>query len=404
MSDLIFVTESRLFDRDVHGAISRTFFAKVVSSQALDWTDSEKVLWIVVKRNSEYYLQSRLKVDLIQRYTQGRMSGWYIVSCSKNFGGHIYPPGDLSVIIEAPSEVKKFPESDAVDIVSDSLGKILQRYYDATLRRTNLRLNNDNRRRFLMSYIEKNINELSSLGVDQIESELRDKFYEGELFLLASLPNNSDPYISTAIEIYSIINDVSLESLSAHTEQFKISNKNYKIRSYNIDCKLRAFTEDDLVAREMIWNPDNFGEEKFKAALLKTNLAEHRHQEILRQLIFQIVSRGIIPLGSSSIDLAIEFHDLISIFEIKSTTAINYKDQAFKGCNQLNEYAFNLSKKSNKKIAKFLILELPSDAEVDAEYVSAICKLMGVSVLDFDFAKEWPDRCVIPDYSVMRRI
>lgn len=404
MTDLVFVTESRLFDRDIHGAISRTFFSKTVSIQALDGTDSEKVLWIVVKRNSEYYLQSRLKVDLIQRYTQGRMSGWYAVSCSKNFGGHIYRPSDLSVIIDASPEIIKFPESDTLDMVSDSLAKILQRNYSATLRKTNLRLNNDNRRKFLMSYVEKNIKELSSLGVNQIELELRDDFYEGELFLLASLQNNSDPYLSTAIEIFSIINDVPLASLSSYTDKLNFSNKNQKVRKYYIDCMLRTFTEDDLVAREMIWNPDNFGEDKFKAGLLKTNLAEHRHQEILRQLISQIGSKGIVPLGSSSIDLAIEFNDAIAIFEIKSTTIENYKDQAFKGCNQLNEYAFNLSKKSNKYIVKFLILEIPSEAEVDAEYVSEICKLMNVIVIDFNFEKEWPDRCVIPDYSMMKKI
>lgn len=403
MTDLVFVTESRLFDRDIHGAISRTFFASAMSSQALDGTDSEKVLWIIVKRNSEYYLQSRLKVDLIQRFTQGRMSGWYAVSCSKNFGGHIYRPSDLSVIIDASPKIIKFPESDILDVVSDSLAKILQRNYSATLRKTNLRLNNDNRRKFLMSYVEKNIKELSSLGVTQIELELRDNFYEGELFLLASLQNNGDPYLSTAIEIFSIINDVPLASLSSYTDKLNFLNKNQKVRKYYIDCMLRTFTEDDLVAREMIWNPDNFGEDKFKAGLLKTNLAECRHQEILRQLISQISSKGIVPLGSSSIDLAIEFDD-IAIFEIKSTTIANYKDQAFKGCNQLNEYAFNLSKKSNKNIVKFLILEMPSEAEVDAKYVSEICKLMNVIVIDFNFEKDWPDRCVIPDYSMMKQI
>jgi hypothetical protein len=404
MTDLVFVTESRLFDRDIHGAISRSFFAKAVSSQALEVTDSENVLWIVVKRNSEYYLQSRLKIDLIQRYTEGRMSGWYAVSCSKNFGGHIFPPNDLHVIIDASSELKKFPESDTLDTVSHSLANILLRNYSATLRRTNLRLNNDNRRRFLMSYVEKNINEFASLSVNQIELELRDNFYEGELFLLAILQNNSDPYLSTSIEIFSVINDVPLASLSSYTDTFKYSNKKQRVRKYFIDCMLRTFTEDDLVAREMIWNPDNFGEDKFKAGLLKTNLAEHRHQEILRQLITQLVSKGIVPLGSSSIDLAIDFNDAIAIFEIKSSTILNYKDQAFKGCNQLNEYAFNLSKKSKKNIFKFLILEIPTEAEVDAEYVSAICKLMNVITIDFNFEMAWPDRCVIPDYSMMKQM
>lgn len=399
MTDLVFVTESKLFDRDIQGSISRTFFAKFVSGQALEEADSNTVLWILVKRNSEYLLQSRLKPDLIQRYTQGRISGWYIISCSKNFGGHIYPPNNLPVIIDNLSIFENFPETDTVDIISDTLSSLIQENYNATLRRTNLRFNNDNRRRPLINYVDKNTNELSTLGIDHIELELREYFYESELSLLATLPNNNDPYVSTAFEIYSKINETTLESLPYYSDQFKDSNKKQIVRKYSIDCRLRSFTEDDLVAREMIWNPENFGEDKFKAGLLKTNLAEQRHQEMLRQLISQLVSKGIAPLGSSSIDLAIEFNDLTAIFEIKSSTIENYKDQAFKGCNQLAEYAFNLSDKKN--ILKFLILEVPSGGDVDYKYVSAICKLMNVATIDFNFEKEWPDRCVLPDKFMM---
>ena len=87
--------------------------------------------------------------------------------------------------------------------------------------------------------------------------------------------------------------------------------------------------------------------------------------------------------------------DAIAIFEIKSSTIENYKDQAFKGCNQLAEYALNLSGKKSKDVLKFLILEVPYGGGVDIEYVSDICKLMNVTTIDFYFDKEWPDRCVL---------
>jgi len=401
MTDLVFVTESSLFDRDVKGSISRTFFAKFVSNQAIEQVDSETIIWVIVKRNSDYYLQSRLKVNLVQRYIQGRLSGWYVIDCAKNYGGHIYPPSDLGAVIDISSEFEMFPECDTVDLVSHSSISLLNKIYSTTLRKTNLRLNKDNRRKFLINYVNKNIDDLSFLVVSQIELELREHFYESELLLLASIPNNYDPYLSSAFEIFSIINNVPLESIPSYLDQFGHRSKIKSLRKYYTDCRLRSFTEDDFSAREMIWNPDSFGEDKNKASLLKSNLAEQRHQEMLRQLTMQFNSMGVVPLRSSSIDLAIEFDDAIAIFEIKSSTVDNYKDQAFKGCSQLSEYAYNLSQITIKKIFKILILETPTDGEVDIEYVSMICKNMSVTTLNFNFVKEWPDRCVLPNRSMM---
>lgn len=404
MTDLVFVSESRLFDRDVQGFISRTFFSKFVSTVALQEANTESVIWVIAKRDSEYFLQSRLKVDLIQRYTQGRMSGWYVINCSKNFGGHIFSPNDLELVIDTSSTYESFPDCDTVDVLPHSLAELLIKYYKGTLRKTNIRLSNDNRRKFLMNYVKKFVDELSSLSVNQIESELRVNFYESELLLLASLPSIDDPYVSTAMEIFSVINEIPLTSIESYSARFVKSNISNGLRKYYTDCMLRTFTEDDLSAREMIWNKNSFSEEKLVDGLLKTNLAEQRHQEILRQLISQFTLMGMTPLGSSSIDLAIEFDDTIALFEIKSTTLDNYKDQALKGCGQLAEYAFNLSNKTNKKIFKFLILEVPIDGPVDSVYVSNICKTMNVATIDFNFNNAWPDRCLLPDKTSMIHI
>ena len=68
----------------------------------------------------------------------------------------------------------------------------------------------------------------------------------------------------------------------------------------------------------LISPPNNFGEEKAKNGLMKTNLAEKRHQEMLRQLNDYFKTLGYLALGSSSIDLAIECDNHIFLFEIKS--------------------------------------------------------------------------------------
>jgi hypothetical protein len=404
MADLVFLTESRLFDRDELGIISRTFFASCISDLALNSLNSETILWIVVKKNSEYFIQSRLKPDLIQRFTEGKMSGWYIFFCSKNFGGHLNPSENIQASINVSAEFVNFPEINSVDILSQSSRNLFQKNYDAFLRRTNLSIRNDNRRRFLMNYVEKNINDISKFNITQIDEELRNRFYVSELSLRAGITYIDDPFLSNSIEIFSLINDISLISVIQSLNEFSNTNQAINIRKYHTDCSLRLFKDEDLVAREMVWNPENFGESKIKEGLLKTNLAEQRHQEMLRQLIDQFKSKGLTPLGSSSIDLAIDYGDSIMLFEIKSSSLDNYKDQALKGCGQLAEYAYNFSRKSKKTIFKFLILEVPVNGRVDSHYVSAICKSMNVVTLDFHFDRNWPNRCILPHKSMLNLV
>lgn len=397
MTDFIFCTEKNIFDRDSDGLISRSFFSEFISEEILEGLTAESSLWIVAKRSQAYFIQSKLQPDLIQQYTHGKMSGWYFISCSPKKWGHISPPTSLRV--ESPLLASRFkpPLLNSFEPLGSDDSSYFEHSYVSSRRRTNLLIDTDVKRRLLFKYIKENANDLIQMNSDAIESEIRLRFYEDDLYLNAKLPDISDPFISTAIEIWGFLNQVELKNIDIKATQQVAIPPIFAQRTYAIDCKLRPLTEDDLAAREMIWNPNNFGEEKAKNGLMKTNLAEKRHQEMLRQLNDYFKTLGYLALGSSSIDLAIECDNHIFLFEIKSSTIDNYKDQALKACGQLAEYSYNLSLGTVKNIYKIIIIEIPQNGLVDFEYVSAICKSINITLIGFSFLIDWPQRCLIPE-------
>jgi hypothetical protein len=396
MADIVLFTKPGLFQRGEDGVISRSFFCQFVSEELIHALGPDSILWVVTRSGNRLSLQSRLKPDLIQRFDEGKMSGWHLISCSASFGGHVnHGEGGP----EIPSGLLSVPQNrDGLFLLDETSSAKVASVYHATVRRTGLSLDRDLHRRALKDYIRQNQEELVAMAIDQLEANLRARFFESELAIHATFMADTDVFRSIAKEAFGYLHGVALRDLvTAQPEPSIEARPAQKRLITSVDCSLRQFTEYDFMARTMVWNPENYSPEKEKLGILKTNLAEKRHQMMLRSLVQHLKKNGYSPLGSSSIDLAIEFDSEVHLFEIKSATEDNHKAQALKGCGQVTEYAYFYALQSTKAVRRHLILETPEDAVMDVGTLASISHLLGVQLIEFDFRQPWPTTCCIMD-------
>jgi hypothetical protein len=394
MADIIFLTKPGLFLRGEDGVISRSFFCQFVPKEVTEALSPDSVLWVVTKSGNRLSLQSRLRPDLIQRFDEGKMSGWYLVSCSVSFGGHL-AIGENGA--EIPGGLPSVPQSmGGLNLLDETTSSQIKSVYRATVRRTGLSLERDLNRRNLKDFVTQNRDELVLRSIDQIELNLRARFFESDLAIHAIFSTDSDVFYSSAKEVFSYVHGLSLRDLvHPQIESSATTKLSQKRHTTTVDCRLRQFTEDDFMARTMVWNPANYSPDKAKLGMLKTNLAEKRHQQMLRLLVDYLIDAGLKPVGSSSIDLAVKADGITHLFEIKSSTIDNYKDQALKGCGQLAEYSYVYNFHTGDEVRRNLIIENPIESYNDLGYVANICLLMGSNLIDFKFESPWPEKCQI---------
>jgi hypothetical protein len=120
----------------------------------------------------------------------------------------------------------------------------------------------------------------------------------------------------------------------------------------------------------------------------KTQLAEERHQDILREISESMIKLGIDPYESESIDLMATIDGTPYIFEIKSATPENFVVQAAKGIFQLLLYSVAMEKEGCPPIS-VLILE-KSGTPAEAQLIFDVSKKAGVRLLLFVLGMTWP--------------
>lgn len=125
-------------------------------------------------------------------------------------------------------------------------------------------------------------------------------------------------------------------------------------------------------------------------ALNKTEHAEKLHQSMLKDISEFLLSKGITPYESGSIDLIYRSGDRLNVFEIKSSNVENLLSQAAKGAFQLACYLNELSNDYDGLSAQ-LVLHETSNPELQ-NYAEKALSRLGVKVLVYDPGKPWPSR------------
>jgi hypothetical protein len=124
--------------------------------------------------------------------------------------------------------------------------------------------------------------------------------------------------------------------------------------------------------------------------LEKTEEAERTHQAMLKDISIFLLSCGIVPFESGSIDLMFQRGAETFIFEIKSSTPNNFLSQCSKGAFQLAWY-------SNAMLLEFpnlyprLIIHTINNPTLETEAIAALLRL-NIQALTYDPAVPWPSK------------
>lgn len=155
-----------------------------------------------------------------------------------------------------------------------------------------------------------------------------------------------------------------------------------------VDTDLSEIDPGKICVREFVSadpKPRNMEE-----AVKKTEHAEKIHQAMLKDISEYLITIGIKPYESSSIDLIYRSNGKLNVFEIKSSNVDNILSQSSKGAFQLACYLNELSKDYDNLNAR-LVLHVTQNPALQRYAVEALLRL-GIEVLFYDPGKSWPNR------------
>ena len=166
------------------------------------------------------------------------------------------------------------------------------------------------------------------------------------------------------------------------------TNKEKFTSTPKVDTDFTKVEPEKIYAREFLSAGDKFKD--LEAALNKTEHAEKIHQEMLKDIAEFLISNGITPFESGSIDLMFQANNKLKVCEIKSTTLENLLAQSSKGAFQLTCYIDELVKSYDDTLPQ-LILRKIGNSELES-FAERILSKMNIPVLFYDPHKSWPNR------------
>ena len=217
--------------------------------------------------------------------------------------------------------------------------------------------------------------------------ELESRFRKAWLFQDIPVTNNHPkewtPYLSLAVAVLEAL------SLPGDTEIREAAILIQRSSRMGFDFDFSRIDAKDLRVRTFAvpgTSPNTV------EVLAKLQMAETRHQEILRDLAIFMTSSSLVPEQSNSIDLLIETSDKIVICEIKSSSDSNAGSQCRKAIAQLVEYRYFMSTITSKAILPVLIIEESGNSILLDSYKS-IMESVGIRLFSYQRNIQWPLRC-----------
>jgi hypothetical protein len=156
-----------------------------------------------------------------------------------------------------------------------------------------------------------------------------------------------------------------------------------------IDVDLTPINPDKIFARRFIARDPAVID--YADALEKTENAEKRHQDMLREIVLKLCDMKLQPMQSTSIDLFLQFPENCAMFELKTANIENLMSQCAKGLFQLGCYEDALKQEGYKNNYPALIVEASGLPELDG-YVSRILDSFNISVFRYYPEKPWPNK------------
>lgn len=176
------------------------------------------------------------------------------------------------------------------------------------------------------------------------------------------------------------------------SESILRSNEKQYIKLFRkpfVDINIVPIDPDKIYARKYIAHENNYM--NLSDAIEKTEHAEKRHQDIVRDLAGRLLIIGMTPMQSSSIDLLIQNENYYIAFEIKSSNSENLLSQSAKGAFQLACYRKALIDEGYVVKYLGLVLEKVASNEIN-KYIYEILKSNGVRTFYYNKDVDWPER------------
>jgi hypothetical protein len=206
------------------------------------------------------------------------------------------------------------------------------------------------------------------------------KAYIERNFPLINLPEiedlliNSDPYVSI------------LNRKLYFSEEVKITKT--LSRAPRVDVIFKTLDPNNIFSRE--FSSVQLSTLNLIDQIKKTEAAECRHQEILRDISRYLIAEGIQPFQSDSVDLACILRNTLHIFEIKTSNLENAVSQASKGAFQLACYKKSLTTEY-ESITISLLLEDTGSADLNA-FIFETMQVLGIETYFYYDEIAWPHR------------
>lgn len=156
----------------------------------------------------------------------------------------------------------------------------------------------------------------------------------------------------------------------------------------DVDTNLRTLYPGKIIARKFLANGTSIDPRKVRD---KIEVAEVRHQEIVKDVAVFLSSNSILPLESRSIDMAVKIKDGMCLMEVKSASTDNFLDQIEHAIFQLLRYEMALEGDGLNVQSRVVIIE-PARTNQLLDYAIRLAAKVGITVLIYDRRHPWPMR------------
>ena len=173
---------------------------------------------------------------------------------------------------------------------------------------------------------------------------------------------------------------------SASVQHLQKSHNIENQQSPIVDTTLLPLDPNRITARIFLKSKSDFNRDTLK----KISAADARHQEILQRCSAEVLSFGLNPLWSESIDLAFYAKEKLYLFEIKSSTKSNFNNQIRKGLFQIFEYRIAFEQRGYSNIQAALLID-KSGSEEEELYFEHISKKIEVAVFYYTDETQFND-------------
>lgn len=189
------------------------------------------------------------------------------------------------------------------------------------------------------------------------------------------------------LEATPLISDESVTTISS-----KPTNKQFVARFNtsmpDVDLSLVPIDPNEIKIRRFIARRKSISVDEM---LQKTESAEKRHQEMLKDIASYLLKSGQKVFQSESIDMAIKCKDGLFVFELKSIDCNNAVSQIAKGFFQVLYYSDALIQCGVPVLGKGLIVESNLTEEMTDAF-SRILGNVGISLYFYNSSHPWPNR------------